>query len=168
MTRYLSVVTLLFLGLVEVLCLLLLPGVAGRAYAQGGRLTPQQEAWLRQVYMGRTSMYDQAYINGVSWTNWAQVHSGQVDWVTLDWSNSVARQITSGDTSRWNEATHPRTGIWGMDANGQLKLASIFSESAAGFWKMDSSYQIVVSTNWWTDAWWTTNAQGQIVTRSLP
>jgi len=67
-----------------------------------------------------------------------------------------------------SNANHPRSGIWGMDSSKTLLLVSAILEPEAGFWKMNSAGQIVLSTNWWTDAWWETNAAGQVVMRSLP
>ena len=78
---------------------LLLPGVAGRAYAQGGRFTPAQEAWLRTALLNRTGSYEAAAINAAHWTNWwAQ---NQAEWYYLldrtdNWDQAVS------DVAKWN------------------------------------------------------------------
>jgi hypothetical protein len=55
-----------------------------------------------------------------------------------------------------------------MNTNAQVVLLSVITEPEAGYWRMNGSAQIVVSSNRWTDAWWITNNSGAIIPRNLP
>lgn len=61
----------------------------------------------------------------------------------------------------------PRSGIWGMALNGELSLLSVVHEAAAGFWKLNTSGEIVLSGNNWPDAFFELEG-GEIKMKDLP
>lgn len=65
----------MFRRLINLLLLALFLSAPPSVFSQGGHLTPAQESWLRQIYMNRTGLYDQAYINSSQWTNWFRSNS---------------------------------------------------------------------------------------------
>lgn len=121
---------------------------------------------------GHTNLWDQCLTNGwlTGSNNWSLTKVGNRFWLvystnamTLDghpWSDVV--------TLVGSSTPNPRSGIWGMNTSKELVLLSIIHEASAGYWKMDTNASIIVSSNWWTDAWWTTNVSGEVVTRNLP
>jgi len=107
-------------------------------------------------------------------TNTAFYGSNAWAWIT---STGFQAAVNASFSTNWIATTgttlvvfsqQPRTGIWGMDGNGHLGLLPQVLQTQAGFWKMNTNANIVISSNWWYDVWWETNSLGNIVMRDLP
>jgi hypothetical protein len=155
------------------ICILVLCLAPCLSWGQGGSFTPAQQAWLFSVFGKNTNVYIQASINASNWVSWRTDNTNLIAYMysrTDDWDRAAVDAIfaTNAVATLTAALDHPRTGIWGMNTSKELVLLSIISESAAGFCKMDTNGHIVVSSNWWTDAWFVTNVSGEITARTLP
>lgn len=115
---------------------------------------------------------------GSLFVNYLRLTNGpMVDGVTTNIGlNRTNRLVTESSLSHLTNTiiamiytdTRPRAGIWGMDYQKRLGLLPLILESTAGYWKMNTNGEVVLSTNVWYDTWWTTNSIGEIIMRSLP
>jgi len=98
-------------------------------------------------------------------TNWI-ASTGTVAYVAALYASNWIAAYTPTPSGG---ASQPSVGIWASSGTHELAmLPNCLQVDAAGFWKMNDNYDIVLSTNRWHDRWWTTNASGDVVMRSLP
>ena len=76
---------------------------------------------------------------------WIQVNSNKLIWVANDWSNSVARGITSSDTNRWNfsgSSTNISNSLWVYNTKNQLTPNTNATVTLDMYWKFNSKGQL--------------------------
>jgi len=96
-------------------------------------------------------------------TNWIAITGKQAAVDATYATNWIATNVVIIPPSVY----HPTEGIWQMDYNTNMTIMSYVLAIEAGKWRINSSSEIVLSTNQWEDGLWTTNSIGEIVTRSL-
>lgn len=175
-------------GKLLLLTVLVVGGSAGSVFAQAGHLTPAQEAWLRQIYMGKTTVWDTAYINGANWTNFLATHTntlfdllssgitnvvpvlgtnfdasvtGHTAYITFD--NTLPAWVTA-HTNELSEGI-ANMGIWGTYKPGGLTPLKDSLAYFAGVWQITSTDDITPATNPVPDTLWKLNAGGDIIPR---
>jgi len=138
--------------------------------------------WAGEWFEALTLNCDELIVNGINYgdlPNDAASGVSAYDWVTANGGNVVMSTNSpagagyvpvSSDGTRSNcywRAWPDETGIWGMDTAASLVLLDPVVRTPAGYWKMNASGEIELRSSPAGDAFWTTNAAGEVVTRDV-
>jgi len=142
-------------------------------------LSPAEEAFIRQVYAGKSFTWDQSVSNSAIATNWISQNSNVV--TVLDY-NAFTNVVWTMSTNFSASATgnvlyltyqsnsfatvYPDQGIWGLDFQNNLTPLPFVSVMTAGCWKVSTDGSVTSTTNEYPDLFWVVDNVGAVSPRS--
>lgn len=97
------------------------------------------------------------------------VNSALTSTPTVGWSTDGTQKFTRVSERLVRlDVPRPSIGLWGFGPGWNVMPVPVVTVVEAGFFKLNTAGELVLSTNRWYDMCWKTNATGEIVPRSHP